>query len=393
MSVIDFGRRLGLACVVSMALLAGLLAFAQPVVAQTEAPAGVVETAEPGLDPPGVAEPAAPLRVGVYECPPFVIREADGVFDGLSIGLWNGVAQMLGLTYEFIDLDLAGVLDGVAAGDLDAAISCVSITPEREEFIDFSHSFYETHLAIAVRQQGMLGLLAGFLSNRQALMILGGILGLAALVGGLFFLLEKGSNAKLYSRPSRAGRMTEAFIMGLLFITRGPVNYYEFHTLAGRVLTVLLAIFTTLFLASFTAVLASSFTLDRLQSQIGGPEDLANVTVGVKAASTASEYLDARGITYRAFADTDAVLTALESGLIDAAVGDDPVLKFEIRQAQEVGALQQLLVLPHQFEKQNYGILLPTDSPLVEGVNVSLLRVREDEGWAAMIGQLIGDQP
>lgn len=69
------------------------------------------------------------------------------------------------------------------------AISCLSIPPEREEFIDFSHSFYETHLAIAVRQQGFLALLAGFLSNRQALMILGGVPGLAALVCGLFFLL------------------------------------------------------------------------------------------------------------------------------------------------------------------------------------------------------------
>jgi hypothetical protein len=37
--------------------------------------------------------------------------------------------------------------------------------------------------------------------------------------------------------------------------------------------------------------------------------------------------------------------------------------------------------------------LLPEDCPLVEGVNVRLLRVREDAGWATMIGQLIGDQP
>jgi polar amino acid transport system substrate-binding protein len=65
-------------------------------------------------------------------------------------------------------------------------------------------------------------------------------------------------------------------------------------------------------------LLASSFTLERLQSRIGGPEYLAIVRVGVKAASTASDYLDAKGISYRSFADPDALLTALESGLIDA---------------------------------------------------------------------------
>ncbi len=340
---------------------------------------------------PIAAQDRTPLRVGIYECPPFVVEEPGGGFSGLSVHLWEGIADLLGITFDYIPSDLAGVLDGVASGDFDAAISCISITPEREEFVDFSHSFYETHLAIAVRQQGLGGLIAGFLANRQALIILGSVLGLAALVGGVFYLLERGANPKLYSRPSLIGRMTEAFIMGLLFITRGPVNYYEFHTLAGRVLTVLLAVFTTLFLASFTAVLASSFTIDRLHSQIGGPEDLGSVAVGAKAASTSSDYLRSQGIDYRSFDDQDALLAALESGLIDAAVGDDPVMKFEIRQAQEAGRFLNLAVLPHQFERQNYGILLPEGSALQEGVDLSLLRVREDEDWSALIRQLFGD--
>jgi len=341
---------------------------------------------------PASAQTAAPLAIGVYECPPFVIREADGRFSGVSIQLWDGIAEQLEVPFEFVDSDLAGVLAGVASGDFDAAVSCVSITPEREEYIDFSHSFYETHLSIAVREQGFGERIAGFLGNRQALIILGTVFGLAALVGGLFYLIERGSNQKLYSRPTLAGRMTEAFIMGLLFITRGPVNYYEFHTLAGRVLTVLLAVFTTLFLASFTAILASSFTIDRLNSRIGGPEDLGSVTVGAKAASTSSAYLESRGITYRAFDDHDAILVALESGLIDAAVGDDPVLKYEIRQGQESGRFTYLTVLPHVFNKQNYGILLPEGSPYLEVLNRSLLRVRDEDGWSAMIARMLGDR-
>jgi len=340
---------------------------------------------------PVAAQDAPPLRVGIYECPPFVMPEADGGFSGLSVHLWEGIADLLGLTFDYVPSDLAGVLEGVASGDLDAAVSCVSITPEREESIDFSHSFYETHLSIAVRQQGLTGLVIGFLANRQALIILGSVLGIAGLVGVLFYLLERGSNPKLYSRPSLIGRMTEAFIMGLLSITRGPVNYYEFHTLAGRVLTVLLAVFTTLFLASFTAVLASSFTIDRLHSRISGPGDLASVTVGAKAASTSSDYLRARGIDHRSFEDQEALLVALEAGLIEAAVGDDPVLKYEIRQGQAAGRFFELSVLPHQFDRQNYGILLPEGSAFQEGVDLSLLRVREEQSWADLIRQLFGD--
>jgi polar amino acid transport system substrate-binding protein len=346
----------------------------------------------PATGAPQTPDIGTPLRIGIYECPPFVIREDDGAFSGVSIHLWQGIAEQLALAFQYVESDLPGLLDGVASGEFDAAISCVSITPEREEFIDFSHSFYETHLSIAVREQGIGERLAGFLGNRQALIILGAVFGLAGLVGGLFYLIERGSNKKLYSRPTLAGRMTEAFIMGLLFITRGPVNYYEFHTLAGRVLTVLLAVFTTLFLASFTAILASSFTIDRLNSRIGGPEDLESVTVGAKASSTSSAYLEARGIVYRAFDDHDAILAALESGLIDAAVGDDPILKYEIRQGQENGRFKALTVLPHVFDKQNYGILLPEGSQFVEDVNRRLLRVRDEDGWARLIAQLFGDQ-
>ena len=338
------------------------------------------------------ADTVAPLTVGVYECPPFVIRETDGRFSGVSIQLWEGIAEQLEVPFAFVDSDLAGVLAGVASGAFDAAVSCVSITPEREEYIDFSHSFYETHLSIAVREQGIGGLIAGFLGNRQALIILGSVLGIAALVGGLFYMIERGSNAKLYSRPSLAGRMTEAFVMGLLFITREPVNYYEFQTLAGRVLTVLLAVATTLFLASFTALLASSFTIDRLNSRIGGPEDLGSVTVGAKAESTSSAYLRARGVDYRGFDGHESILVALESGLIDAAVGDDPVLKYEIRQGQETGRFGNLSVLAHVFDKQNYGILLPEGSPILEDVNQSLQRVRDEDGWAAMIARMFGDR-
>ncbi|MFT5808606.1 MAG: polar amino acid transport system substrate-binding protein [Moritella dasanensis] len=45
------------------------------------------------------------------------------------------------------------LLDEIEAGNVEVGISCISITPERELVMDFSHSFYETHLAIAVKEK------------------------------------------------------------------------------------------------------------------------------------------------------------------------------------------------------------------------------------------------
>ena len=291
---------------------------------------------------PATAQSPAPgaLTVATYECPPFVMRDAAGAYDGIAIHLLEEVAADLGLDYRLVESSLPQLLEDATTGQIDAGISCVSITADREARMDFSHSFYETHLAIAVKEAGLLSILRNFVTNRETLFWLGIVLLLASVVGGLFYALEHRINPKLYSRKTRSGRIIEGFILGLLFITRGPVNYYEFQTLTGRVLTVLLAVGTTLFIASFTAVLASAFTIDRLRSNITGPADLARVQVAVKEGSTAGVYLDTLGIGYRAVPTVPEMLGLLAAGQVDAVVADDPVLRYLIKQSQERGRIR-----------------------------------------------------
>jgi polar amino acid transport system substrate-binding protein len=149
----------------------------------------------------------------------------------------------------------------------------------------------ETHLAIAVKQHGFLQTLKNFFFNKKLFIVLGIIVGVAALIGGILYLLEHNINAKLYSMKNKGGKLMEAFIAGLLFVTSGPIRYYEFKTLSGRTLTAFLAVGSTVMIASITALLASTFTLDQMHSQISGPQDLAKVKVGVMEASTSFEYL------------------------------------------------------------------------------------------------------
>jgi len=341
-----------------------------------------------GLMPAGVR--AQPVTVATYECPPFTYRDDAGDLSGLSIELLDAVASRMGFDYRVVEEPLPAILEGVANGRLDLGVSCISITPEREAYMDFSHSFYETHLAIATRSSSLFARLANLLSNRETLLWISVFLVAAGVVGGLVYLLEHRINPKLYSRKTRGGRMVEGFILGLLFITRGPVNYYEFQTLTGRVITVFLAILTTFFLASFTAVLASAFTVERLRSNISGPSDLYGLAVGVKEESTAELYLDSLGISYRSYATVPEMLTLLDAGDLDAVVSDDPVLRFLVKQEQENGEYSRLLVLPYQFDRQNYGFVLPEDAALVENINRAILEVRETDAWQASLGRYLG---
>lgn len=331
-----------------------------------------------------------PVRVATTLCPPFVIS-SDGQFTGLSIFLWDRVARELGVEYEIAEYTLKQMLDAVAQGDADLGVSCLSITQEREKMMDFSHSFYETHLAIAVKQHGYLEVIKGFFASTRVLVGIGLFIAAAALIGIIFFLLEHKINAKLYSMKSRGGKMLEAFVVGLLFITRGPIRYYEFRTSTARVLSAILSAGSTLIIAGITALLASAFTLEHLRSNIAGPQDLSAVRVGALEASTSSDYLEEQGIAYRTFGDLEELVAALEGGSLDAVVSDAAFLKYAIRNAQKQGRYEALSVLPYQFEEQNYGFALEEQSPHVETLNQALLAVRASPEWKKELAKYLGE--
>jgi polar amino acid transport system substrate-binding protein len=74
-----------------------------------------------------------PLIVGTKEAPPFSMKSSDGQWTGLSIDLWRQIAAELNLQFEFRELALKQLLEGVSDGSLDAAVAALTITPEREK--------------------------------------------------------------------------------------------------------------------------------------------------------------------------------------------------------------------------------------------------------------------
>ncbi len=336
----------------------------------------------------------APIRVAASPCPPFVISE-DGELSGLAIFLWDQASQQMGVEYEISEHPLNELLTAIAESRVDrqadVGISCLSITAERERYIDFSHSFYETHIAVAVRQVGTATAIKSFFARPAVLKGLGFILGAAAVVGAIFFLLEHSVNPKLYSMKTRAGRLLEALIVGMLFVTRGPIRFYEFKTLTARTLSAILAISSTLLIAGITAVLASAFTLEGLRSQVTGLQDLNNVRVGALAASTSSKFLQDNGIAHQTRADLEKLMSDLEQGHLDAIVADAAILKYTIKNARERGKYESLSVLPYVFDRQNYGFALEENSLLVESVNQALLTVRHGQEWKKEVAKYLGE--
>ena len=328
-------------------------------------------------------------RVGVFECPPFVIDNGDGTYSGLSMLLWEHIAKEMQVDYEVSAHSLEGILEGVANGDLDVGVSCVSITPAREVTVDFSHSFYETHLAIAVKQQGPLTYLKNLLTDRDIFRYFLIFVGAAFIIGLVFFLLERRVNDKFYITRSTPGNLVEILMLGVVSIVKGPFSYHLFSTMTARVLAVMLAITSTFFVAGITALLASSLTLKSLGSDIRGVEDLRTRTIGAIDASVSASLLKEFGISYRTFSDVHEMLAALNDGKVEAVITDDAVLRYQLKIEREQGRYQELTILPYQLAKQNYGFVLPEDHFNEERLNQALLKVRKSPEWKQAVSKFL----
>ena len=334
------------------------------------------------------------LNVAVAECPPFVIFES-GQYSGLAVYLWERVGREMGLDWTYTEYQLGGLLEVIESSNPaelpDVGISCTSVTAEREQLIDFSHSFHETYTAIAVRETTLWSAVTGFFSSPAVFKAILIVLGIAALIGAVFYLLEHNINKKLFSNNTILGRILEPVIIGLMFVTNGPIRFYRFKTLSARVLSTVLTLSSTFFIASVTAVLASSFTLNAMQTGVRTLDDLRTLHVGALAASTSSAFLSANGIKHQTRQDLDTLVNELDAGELDAIVSDAAFLQYRINQGKQQGQFKSLTVLPYELEAQNYAFMLVEDSPLREGINRALLTERMQADWRAKFLEYLGE--
>lgn len=77
--------------------------------------------------------------------------DTDNRWQGLSITLWESLAEQLDIKFRFEEASLDEMILGVAEGRFDASIAAVTITHERERLVDFSHPYYFTGYGIVVQ--------------------------------------------------------------------------------------------------------------------------------------------------------------------------------------------------------------------------------------------------
>ena len=108
--------------------------------------------------------------------------------------------------------------------------------------------------------------------------------------------------------------------------------------------------------------------------------------VGAVASTTGETYLQDHGIAYTSYKTALEGLRAIEAGEIEALVYDAPILRYLIHRELKGG----LEVLPHTFNREDYGIALPKNSFLREPINRVLLAKIHGPEWQDLLHQYLG---
>ena len=71
---------------------------------------------------------------------------------GFDIALAREIGARLGIQVEFRDMAFESLLPAVQAGQVDAGIAAISVTPERQQTVDFSNIYYNDKSSALVKQ-------------------------------------------------------------------------------------------------------------------------------------------------------------------------------------------------------------------------------------------------
>lgn len=81
---------------------------------------------------------------------PFEFTDADNNFVGIDVDLLAAIAEDQGFDYELRSLGFDAALLAVESGQADGVIAGMSITDERKQKFDFSDSYYDAGVTMAV---------------------------------------------------------------------------------------------------------------------------------------------------------------------------------------------------------------------------------------------------
>lgn len=334
------------------------------------------------------------LRVGVVDgAQPCSFRK-EGVWKGMAVEIWTKVATQERLPFILEEWpDLSGLLEATRRQEVDVAVGCINLSPERLKSLSFSLPFQEDGLAV-LGLQNRFDLGMAFLRSLLGpalLQLLGGFLLLIGLLGLITWKVEGHGR----SAATQSLGVVRSFARIFQILATGPGSNTLVDTTRGHLLVLLaylVRIVSASLLVGFLTVHVVEETRERSAGTLRGLEDLRGLRVAVRPGSISAALVQemnrsGNGPPIQAvpLPRVSEAIALLETGQADAVLADELQLSYVL--AQHIGGTAHPALVLRGLRPESQGFAfsprlapdktLPIDlaiSRLKRSGEVSLLR-------------------
>ena len=324
---------------------------------------GLILATGPLLARPVQAAPV--LRVGVADgSQPCSYRQQDS-WSGLAVELWQRIADQEELPYVLVQSEsAAALLEATRRGELDVAIGCLTVSPERLRSARFSLPFQESGLGVITRRN-RLDLGVSLLQSLLAPDLIRLLLGYVVLIGLLSVAVWRVERAGSKPADWPAGKR-RSFALIFQVLATGPGSNTVVTTTRGNavvILAYLVRIVSASLLVGYLTVNVAREIQDRASGDIRSPADLRGRRVGVRAGTVSETLLKELNATAPAggpkvtivrLASIGAGGELLAARRIDALLGDNLQLSHLLVQEETKGFLPSLALEGIRPESQAF---------------------------------------
>ena len=321
------------------------------------------------------------LQIGIHEYPPFVIRDLDGSYRGLSIDLWTGINKELNRPFRFVEFsDEIGIIRALDYGDIDLSVNPLINTPQRMEKFELTQPFYISNIGVAITSssQSQFQIFINNFFSGAFLNIVFLLLSILLFFGTLLWLLERRYN-KYQFRPGILGLLDGLWWAAVTMTTVGYGDKAP-KTGAGRAIAIIWMFTAVIIISSFTATIASTLTVNTLEGKIEGLSDLKSVEkIGIVGASESADFLFRNEMEpYETYRTPGKALRALANKDINVLLHDKATLDYLIG-TNELEEKVQLLAV--DFDDRYRCFIFPKGHKDFDTINEGLISYILDPEW------------
>ena len=315
------------------------------------------------------------LVIGVKSAEPFAYQTPHGQWKGLSIDLIEALAKQNNFTYKFVEFkDVGTLIYRTSKNDVDMSIAAISLTPDRESYVDFTHSYFRTSPGILANTKPSPTENFFWIAKKVMVILIILIVGMYVM-GFIISRVDKGGDIN--------GSHEGAWWALVTFSTTGYGDEVPV-TNAGKVVASAWIIASLFLISIFTGYISSAMTVKKLSESTTQLADLYDREVTVISETTAQLKLAELGIEYDAVPTLAAAMENFKSGKTDVVVYDKGMLDYASKDIEDVN------VFPIKNSDEEYAIALPPNSELREKINLSILKILSTPKWKATKAQYFG---